>query len=79
METFDYAALLSEFYYAPNYLAQSLGYLSYEDVHDLNISPDFSSDPDSSLSREKSGHAWSAVVMSPPKLITSPQASACRS
>lgn len=79
MGTFDYAALLLEFSYAPNYPAQSLGYLSYEEVHDLNISPDFSSDPDSSLSGEKSGHAWSAVVMSPPKLITRPPASACRS
>ena len=77
MKTFDGAALLLEFYYARNYLVQSLGYLSYEGVHDLNISPDFFSDPDSSLSREKSGHAWSAAVMSLSDLITSLQASAC--
>lgn len=51
----DYTALLLKLYYALNYIAQRLDYLSYEDMHDLNISPDFLSHPDSSLSREKLG------------------------
>lgn len=56
---------------------QSLGYLSYTDVYDLNISPDFLSGPGSSLFKNSS-HAWSAAVMSSSRFISSHGALVCR-
>lgn len=55
MKSFHCAALLPESYRDLNYATQSSGYLPYQGIHDLSISPDFLSDPDSSLSREQPG------------------------
>lgn len=70
MKPFNYEAQLCESYYD---VVQHLNYYSDEGKHDLNISPEFHSVPDSSFSREKSAHAWSTAVMSP-RFITSGQA-----
>lgn len=73
MKPFNYEAQLCESYYD---VVQHLNYYSDVDKHDLNISPEFHSVPDSSFSREKSVHGWSTAVMSP-RFITSGQALAC--
>lgn len=73
MKPFNYEAQLCESYYD---VAQHLNYYSEAGKHDLSISPEFHSDPDSSFSREKSARTRSTAVMSP-RFITSGQALAC--
>lgn len=51
-------------------IVHSLGYLSRKDVHDLSISPDFLSGLGSSLFKENSSYAWSAVVMGSSRFIS---------
>ena len=73
---FIYGLAMAEFFFKIRLnwrcCLQQVYYFSNKGIDDINVSPDFLSDSDSSLSREKSSHAWSAEVMNPSELVTSP-------